>query len=70
MKRHPITRCWLAPGYSFQVRDDSGALWPPGFVAQCVTSKNEAANAGRSSKQTDRLEDPETRKRLELTIKR
>ena len=43
---------WAKPGYSFQVRDDFGNLWPPGFVSRLAPpTPTEASRAAISAKQ-------------------
>lgn len=66
-------RIWEAPGYTFQLLDESGAVaFPPGFESRVVPlTASEIATRERTAKASARLDaEPELRRRLELTIKR
>lgn len=49
--RQPAPKFWQAPGYTFQVSDDHGNPWPPGFVAKLTKpTPTEASHVAISHK--------------------
>lgn len=57
---------WHKPGHTFQVRDESGAVWPPGFSPRLHFAVGPRAI---SEAITQQLDDPEVRAERAVNLK-